>query len=570
MAGIAQGMQALSLSGKSKLEQEMYRQLEGDNYKDVVVLASKNANQVTSLGLLYQAYALYRLGKEQECIDRLSKVTDAASSRVVKHLKAQAYYRLEEPSQALEQYAALSSISGTKAINEEDDLAVNKLACQVQQAKDAIASEECDVPSDDRPHEQHFNYSLVAAAAGDAQSALQHLEKAERALKGIQLDADDEAYEMAPIHLQRAHLTGDASLNIKAKTLKTDAVTQFLATVNFLDFEGNPYALHKAYKQPLKSSARLFSNQERLLAYNKIIAADAVGVSIRKAVDAYCTQYAQIDSRRCAALRQLLLKRTTLRALQDKVADESVKKQDRAAAAVVAISRLVTQPRGFARSLALLEVMPLADHPGLLALQCCLMDVVHGKPTEDAITRIEAALSSATANTRGALLAGLIQRRLQLERTESQKSAIQQAATQLLQLDARHPVALAALAIVDPSASQEMRLPDLSGIDVDALERNLPLKRSREEQTQAPRPVKAKKVKTEEQLKQESNLDPERWLPKRDRASYKPTRQEKAKGEGAHQGGAVDERLGEARVMTPLMESAAGGKDKKKKGKSKK
>lgn len=541
-----------SLSLSSDINGQLYNLLEADQFVECIKLASSTGNKPSKI---YLAYAQYRLGREEECLRTLGDDQDRASL----HLKAQALYRLEKVSP--ENLQALKTKS--EVPNEEADIAVNEAAIAAQHAALSKDDTSYSIDHEDASHEQLFNYSIYLSSKGQSETAISTLQQAIRTLDSLQLDPEEYEAEVAPIQAQLAHLTSDAQLNRKSRELKSDSATRFLTGINFLE-DSNPYVLYKAYhaESKLKQSARLFSYQNRYIAYDKIMVMHAAGLDIKNATNKYCSRFSTIDVERCAALRSLVYSKASKQSLKELL----TKEPDNVHAAIALISKMVRQERGVTKCLEVIEQIPAStrtQHAGLIGLWCALSDLT----TDSQSSKIlEDALQNASGPARIELLAGAVHR--SVSKVKSQKSANEADNSsalldELLRLDPTNLTGQSARSVLQPSSSDEiLPLPDLSSVDISSLEAGLKRPLDTEGDT---RSVKKQKAKSAAQTEQERNLDPERWLPKRDRSNYKPTKKEKMKTKGGHQGGLVDESLSN---QGPASQASKTGEiQRKKKGK---
>lgn len=560
-SAVASSLKSLTIS--SDANAQVFALLEQDQFHKALKLAQ--ADTAKTVPNIYIAYAQYKVGREEECLVTLGDAKDRAS----RHLRAQALYRLERVSNS-----DLHNLrADTQVTAEEADIAVNEAAIAAQHA---ALSKKATFPVEpsDPSHEFLFNQSIFEAYSGRVDRAIQTLERAITSLKALDLDTADYEAELAPIKAQIAHLTSNTELNAEAHRLQSDSSTKFLTGLNCLQ-DQNPYAVYKAYHDQvnLKPAARLFSFQDRFVAYDKIVAMHAIGLNVKKAVQRYITKYRDVDTERCSSLQTLLYSRTTRTSLQ-----EALKKNpDNIEALVALISKTVGQKRGVSKSLDILKRVPEEvrhQNPGLLGIQCALSDLTDAPESNQ---YIQAALKNATGEIRIELLGGLIQRAIASTSTKSNETAQVDAwLDELLRLDPTNKVARSATLVLRPESNpdQMLDLPDLSSIDVTSLESNA--KRPREDEATVPIMQKKRKTKSEEQIRAEKTLDPERWLPKRDRSTYRPSKKDKMKSKnaaGGHQGGLVDESLstqGPASGNQPIKTGEVARKKKKSNKKGKK
>lgn len=550
--GLESSLKSLAIS--SDVNAQIFALLEEDKFTEVLsIIASSKAGNVPKI---YVAYAQYRLGKEEACLSTLGSDTDRAS----RHLRAQALYRLERV--CLRDLSSLKT--DTSVQNELADIEVNEAAIAAQCALSGRPEAQYKADSTDASHEYLFNQSIILAATGQTELAIDALNRAVQTLKALNLESEDHDAEIAPIYAQLAHLNCDASRNAEAHSKDTDSSATYLTGVNFLE-ETNPYALFKAYQADtrLKRSSRLFSYQDRFVAYDKIMAMHRIGLSIKTAVHDYRAKYAFLDLERCSALQTLMFFNSTKESLQALL----TKDPENLDAAAALISKLVRQKKGVSKSIGIIKSVPESvrnQSPGLIGLWCALSDLTAKSQSSEIV---KDALKQASGPARIELLAGAVQRSFSIRKSSSnQVSVDEERLRELLELDPTNPIGQSAKSVLlSDEDGTVLHLPDLSSVDVVALE--LGSKRSADSLETPYKAVKKIKVKAQQQLDTEAKLDPERWLPKRDRSNYKPSKKEKMKSKGGHQGGMVDESLSSQGPALTTKSSEVPRKKKAKKGK---
>lgn len=541
-----------SLSISSDSDAVLYALLDRDKFSEVIKLSTSGQK----VPRVYLAYAQYRLGKEEECLQTLGDSQDRASL----HLRVQALYRLERGS--TNEIAILKQ--GAQVENEEAELAVNEMAMIAQKALFSKPTKDVIPPTTDVSHEYLFNYSLYLSANGKVEEAIEVLKKAFKALKALNLGSEEYDLEVAPLEAQLAYLTSDASRNQQAGNRSCDDLVKFLTSINFLETD-NAFISHKKHhaESKLRPTARLFSFQDRYVAYNRIITMHSIGLSVKKAVKRYIAKYSDIDEERCAALTSLSFSKHTTQSLRENLTSKSENME----IVIALISKLIRQPKGVSKCISLIESLPAASRnqsPGVIGLWCALSDLT---PASKSSEILEDALQNSERSVRIELLSGSIQRLLSLRKSQQNDETevkIKSQLNELLALDPTNIVGQSAQSLLMPDSADEIiPLPDLSSIDVVSLELNNK-KRAQVEPSTSRAVPKKRKTKTAEQLEQESKLDKERWLPKRDRSNYKPTKKDKERAKGSHQGVVVDESLSN---QGPATTNKTGEVQRKKKGK---
>lgn len=633
MATLAGALNAVGITDSSS-DARILGFLSEDKYAEGLAVAESAKSTVAA------AYALYRLGREQEALGRLSK--SANDSRTALHLTAQILYRLERTAEAAAIYDQLAA-PGERIDNEDEDVLVNRLALAAQDATQAGVQPSVGDDDASVSHEALLNASLIASAAGRSDAALRLLDRAEAAVDALSLPQDDRAYELAPILAQRAHLQHDAASNAAlrsgdAKAGSIDPVTAYLVRTNFAAIDTpDAYALAGVYAggRQLKRSQRLFDSQHRLVEFNAVVAAFDAGADIRTRARNYARRHADKDPQRSAALLELAYARATKASLRSLLSSSSGSGGGSAEDESIALSllgplvgRLVSAARsgGVKRALGLLDDLPKQqrDLPGVVGLRCALLDLssdaAHRGAAEEELHRaINAAEGSKGHKVE--LLAGVIRRTLAKRATSNAATSagakaakngedgddekVRQLLEKLKGMAPEHPIARsAALLLGDDDGAggdAEVRivLPDLSNVDIAALERGLQPAES--VPTSSKRPLNAaatigspeqagigdasasgatsKRRRVRKLPKGASRdvppakEDAERWLPLMDRSYYKPKKSKGNANAGAgHQGG-----FGPEVTTTPAQVAVAnaaaaggGGKANKKKKKGKK
>ncbi|BFZ53477.1 Signal recognition particle subunit SRP72 [Savitreella phatthalungensis] len=571
MAKLANALADISLSGSP--ESQLLQLLSDDKYGTALKLAQRSGHK------LVQAYALYRLGKEE---DSLSLIT-GDSSRGGLHLKAQLLYRLERFSEAADVYSQLQAASSSECVdNEAEDIQVNKLALAAWQGIDV----EEDAVAGNASHEALFNASLAAATRGDTAAAESLLDRAEAAAEVLGLDEADREYELGPILAQRAHLRGDRALNARVRQMKTDAVTTYLAHTNFVANEAaNDYEAAKAYAtaKPLKPAQRLFAAQDRAVSFNVLVAKALAGGDIKKEVREYSVRHPG-DAERLAVLRGLAYNAATAPELA------KLAKGGHPYLAGTAIGRLVSIRAGSHKAaLELAQSLPDgATDPAIIGARCALLDsMARG---DEAQALLDDAISAADKQNKVELLAGAVRRALASSLPQAAKDGSETAVNksdralklvqELAAIALSHPVAVSARVLLGEENGEQpdesVILPDLSGVDLVALESGTRFpstssSRKRTRQPSSKRPAQSDKpAKKPRRLPKGRSAadpvptteDPDRWLPLRDRASYKP-RKTAGKGSSGHQGGFGSEP--QPQTQTPAPTGSTANKKKKKK-----
>lgn len=228
------------------------------------------------------AYCLYRQGKFEEAVAVASEVKN---SRGAQHITLQAAYRAEDRDAAAKAYSQVSKNTPT---TEQFDLRVNKLALDAEALwLEALSS--AAVPratTDDlAAFETAYNAACISVSKGQLAEADILLKRAISLCEHHEeLSSDDKAIELVPLKsqrifvLQRSGKEKDATALAKEvqtmlKDSAADAATRKLAENNVLTASpdiANPFLVHRIFNQSsIPKEDRLFANQTASLTSNE-------------------------------------------------------------------------------------------------------------------------------------------------------------------------------------------------------------------------------------------------------------------------------------------------------------
>lgn len=228
------------------------------------------------------AYCLYRSGKFEEAVEAASGVQN---SRGAQHITLQAAYRAEDYAAATKAY---SQVSKNPVTTEQFDLRVNKLALDAEGLwLEALSS--AAVPratTDDlAAFETAYNTACISVSKGQLAEADILLKRAISLCEHHEeLSSDDKALELVPLKSQRifvlqrngkfeeaAALAKEVETTLKGSA--ADAATRKLAENNILTASPditNPFVAHKIFNQSsISREDRLFANQTASLTSNE-------------------------------------------------------------------------------------------------------------------------------------------------------------------------------------------------------------------------------------------------------------------------------------------------------------
>jgi len=252
-----------------------------ERYSDALAYFGDVKDLQESLPEAY-SYCLYRSGKFEEAVAAASSVQN---SRGAQHIKLQAAYRAEDWDAASQAYDTLSASNVPK---EDFDLRVNKLAIDAEGlwlekfAKSAVPRAK---PDDLAAFETAYNAACISVSKGQLEEADRLLKRAVSLCEHHEeLSDEDKTVELVPLKAQRIFILQRLGKAEEAATLAKevqaslegaalDARTRRLAESNTLSVSGdieNPFLLHKLFNQSsVPRGERFFTNQTASLASNE-------------------------------------------------------------------------------------------------------------------------------------------------------------------------------------------------------------------------------------------------------------------------------------------------------------
>lgn len=252
-----------------------------ERYADALKQFSQTQSLQADLPEAY-AYCLYRSGNFEDAVKAASSVK---GSRGAQHVTLQAAYRAEDYRAAAQAY---SEISKTSIATERFDLRVNKLALDAEALwLEALSS--ASVPratTDDlSAFETAYNAACISISKGQLAEADILLKRAINLCEHHEeLSSDDKTLELVPLKaqrifvLQRLGKAGEASalaqeLESVLKSTAADASTRKLAENNIMTASAdltNPFLVHRIFNHvSLPRGERLFANQTASLTSNE-------------------------------------------------------------------------------------------------------------------------------------------------------------------------------------------------------------------------------------------------------------------------------------------------------------
>ncbi|KAL7794997.1 hypothetical protein V8C37DRAFT_375191 [Trichoderma ceciliae] len=592
-----------------------------DRFDDALRLISGAGIKIQATCILEKAYALYKTGKLAEASDLLESV--GLEKRSLRHVAAQVAYRAEKFHETETIYRHLMD---TDTANEESDLKINITAAVAQSQWQGIPSSSPGAaPETLDTFELCYNIACGELGRGNTNLAATLLQRAAMLCSNSdELTDQEKKTELRSIRAQQAYLfakIGKPSSALEVYEMLGPATANdgrdfAVITQNnhfALEPAGNPFLRQRKAESLLASAARsdLFTYQSNILKRNNLIidigAFKTEGVAER--TDKIVTQAklpaanSQINAAsiiNAAAHAQGLDSKLALRKLQALAA----KRPNDVALALTIVQLQLQQQQAGAALTTLTSFLNRLESsedvndtdirfgPGLVALAVSLLR----SQQREASAKAEIVKAAQYWQKRPPHLVGslLLEAGVELMRSSNSDdlllagSSFEQLFREQQGSDVASAGLVAAFAASDASkvrqyADQLPPVHDLvSGIDVDKLftagvavapSNAVSKKRPASEEANAEKATKRRRRKLPKNFVEGKAPDAERWLPLRDRASYRPKGKKGKKRAGeATQGGIVKEEetlglVGGGGVKVEKAAAPPSNNKKKKKGK---
>ncbi|KAL2870837.1 signal recognition particle subunit SRP72 [Aspergillus lucknowensis] len=252
-----------------------------DRYEDCLRVFEEGGDNLKRNAALEFGYALYKTGHPSEAIDVVSRLVNDRGAR---HVEAQASYRAEEFRRTAELYGELARDS-TSVANEEHDLRINTWATDAQlqwKGHPALVRHTRPTRDDLEAFETVYNAACLSIAKGEFDQAWMLLKRAKELCRTSEdLTTEDRDAELLPIAVQQLYVLicqGKfeevepilEEISIKEiPELSTRKVGQNNVTIA-RGTAANPYALYKALHEIPDSTDndRLFDYQNTIITGN--------------------------------------------------------------------------------------------------------------------------------------------------------------------------------------------------------------------------------------------------------------------------------------------------------------
>lgn len=601
-----------------------------DRYDEALHHFEESGKELKENAPLEYAYALYKTGN---LIGAAKIAGSVGESRGAKHLEAQATYRAEDFARTLELYKELLA---EDVASEDYDLRVNRGALQAQLEWTSADTVQSKRPS--REDLEQFETAYNAACGSIARGELTQAEVLLKRAKTLCQHSDDltdemKADELLPMRVQQLYVLQRLEKTAEAEAIAAeievekvpDASTRNIAQSNLLaaaDKPSNPFLAHKLFNSapPIPDSDKLFSYQTRTLHANQrtidlqSFKFDGVARSTAKRIAKFPQPTTSIPGCAVSVLNAAAHAKgeVGINALT-RVLPE-LEKRPNDVGLIVTIIQLYVSTKDTTSAINLLESFfkrlenevgqsfsSTRYSPGLISIMLALYR------TQNRQSDISRELAKAATHWRQQSHppASLLQAAGRNLLTSTSPSDSETAAEIFADLHAADPDSKSTLAgfvashaclppsELAPFLKKLTPLPTLlSHIDVSALEAaGIPQssnalliaqsgsrkRKATDSTTRKPKRIRTSRLPKGYDPEKPGKADPERWLPLRDRSSYRPKGKKKGRrgGDERTQGGVVAEDVGVNGQVSVVKQSAGtvvtaggGGKVKnKKKGK---
>ncbi|ESZ97178.1 hypothetical protein SBOR_2434 [Sclerotinia borealis F-4128] len=247
-----------------------------DRFDDALRALDDGGDKLASQCILERAYALYKTGNLADA----EKVCKEGNSRGLKHVAAQVAYRAERFEDAQEIYKQL--VEGTEIEGEDMDLRINGLAVDAQLAWQGGNGEMESRNEDFEAFETAYNVACGCIAKGDYNKGNFLLKRARDLCEALdELSDKEKRAEILPIMVQQAFVLTKLGKTEEAEVLKkmidvadvpepqTKIIAQNNALATSKDIQ-NPYLLKRIFDSVPKLShgERQFEHQANILNRN--------------------------------------------------------------------------------------------------------------------------------------------------------------------------------------------------------------------------------------------------------------------------------------------------------------
>lgn len=597
-----------------------------DRYDDAIAALNAGGEQLKGRATLEYAYALYKSGNPAAAAELAAKTP----SRGHAHVEAQARYRKEDFARAAELYRQLSSDVGEDA---EADLRINSGAVNAQlewSGRGDLVEQKKPAREDLEAFETAYNAACGSIARGELGQGEVLLKRAADLCSSLEdLSEEERQAELIPIRVQQVYVLARLGREKEAEELArnldtqsiSDAVTRHIAQVNSTatTTTQNPYLVQRLVSKDLESFKPNYSFEYQSSVLRRNV----------YATDLQALKYAGTAKSTAETLKQHASPSTDAfyNSLSVVNAAAHAKGQTGKEALKHILPVLETRPSDLGLLLTLTQLYVSVGNPAaaISLIESFSKKLEDNEKANDArfapglvATKVSLYLSQGRkSSARGALAEAALhcQQRAKQGDTErppgftnlykaAGKASLEtdnpenlnlakQIFEELRSTDPNDRYAAAGLLAASPETASQQDLDSLTpisrliaNIDVDALENSgvaqppsSSVPKSLKRPAEDTKPKKAKKPRKSRLPKNydpNKKPDPERWLPLRDRSTYRPKGKKAKARQALFSQGAVASETESSRPATPGGEvvqgkqkqgGGGGGANKKKKGK---
>ncbi|KAI0436587.1 hypothetical protein F4803DRAFT_216545 [Xylaria telfairii] len=259
-----------------------------DRFDDALRAIAEGGHALEALCVLEKAYALYKTGHLQDARDTAEKASPAESaSRPFRHLRAQIAYRAESFADAASIYSGLAS-DKTSLDGDDSDIRINLLASNAQLewaglGRHVDEGERQPSRADLESFETAYNAACTHIARAELAKASVLLKRARDLCEASEdLSSEEKKAELLPIMVQHVYVLSQLNKDSEAAALQKlvvqseipEAPTRAVSQNNQIALagtEGNPYLTQRVAELAGKLSGndRLFEYQQSILRRNK-------------------------------------------------------------------------------------------------------------------------------------------------------------------------------------------------------------------------------------------------------------------------------------------------------------
>ncbi|KAF5018044.1 hypothetical protein F66182_9994 [Fusarium sp. NRRL 66182] len=564
---------------------------------------------------LEHAYALYKTGQ----LDEATKVLQSygvEKNRSLQHIAAQVAYRAERFDEARNIYSRLLD---TDPVDEENDIAINLRSAFAQSSWLGYSLADKIAVQDSDGFELCYNAACAHIASGSLETAAELLQRASRLCDSSDdLTEEDKQAEMRPILAQQAYVFAKLgklkeAIDLYTSLSSTKEEDKDLALIignNLVALEpksDNPYLVERRFSSltAKEKDAKLFQHQSNILWRNRLTVDLQIlkGAGVKRRTD---TLLAEANHPSTSANIGILSVLNAAASSQGTTGKKLLKnlqglaqKRPHDVGLTLTIVQIQINNGHTGSALSILESFlqrlekaatddseNVRFSPGLVALTVTLLRAQGRESTAKAeLVKAATHWRSRQANPATSLLeeAGIeLMRSSNLQDLELAGASFQKLFDEQKGSDIAAAGLVASLAPSDPSRVEQhlQNLPSvdslIEGIDVEALlnagvatttsKTSSGLKRAAPSAPAEKPHKRRRKIRLPKNYVEGTKPDPERWLPLRDRSSYRPKgKKGKKKAGESTQGGMVkEETLGLVGGGDVKVEKALPSKKKKK------